>query len=152
MGITIIPYTAENKEWVKKFNYEWLEKYFYVEPTDIVQLSDPENEIIGKGGSIFYALYDEEIAGTASLMKVSDHVFELAKMAVTDRFKRKGIGHALMDFCITKAKELGAVKLILYSNTKLESAIHLYRKYGFTEILVGNSHYARSDIKMELIL
>ena len=31
---------------------------------------------------------------------------------------------------IAKAKGLNAAKIILYSNTKLGPAIHLYKKYG----------------------
>jgi ribosomal protein S18 acetylase RimI-like enzyme len=150
--ITIIPFTPETKDWIRLLNYEWLEKYFHVEPNDVIQLSDPQGEIIDKGGQIFYALYNGDIAGTSSLMKVSDGVYELAKMAVTDAYKGKGIGNALIEFCIAKAKEAGAEKLILYSNTKLTAAINLYRKYGFEEIPVGDSHYERSDIKMEKAL
>ena len=43
--------------------------------------------------------------------------------------------------------------IILYSNTKLENAIYIYRKYGFIEIPnEENSPYKRSDIKMKLHL
>jgi ribosomal protein S18 acetylase RimI-like enzyme len=150
--ISIVPYTDETKDWIRLLNYEWLEKFFRVEPNDVIQLSDPQGEIIDKGGQIFYALYNGHIAGTSSLMKAGDDVYELAKMAVTDAYKGKGIGNALIEFCIAKAKEAGAAKLILYSNTKLTAAINLYRKYGFQEIPMGDSHYERSDIKMEKIL
>lgn len=38
---------------------------------------------------------------------------------------------------------------MLYSNTKLENAIYIYRKFGFIEITVEpNSPYKRSNIKM----
>ena len=150
--ISIVPYTNETKDWVRLLNYEWLEKYFRVEPNDVIQLSDPQGEIIDKGGQIFYALYNGNIAGTSSLMTAGDGVYELAKMAVTDAYKGKGIGNALIEFCIAKAKEAGAEKLILYSNTGLTAAINLYKKYGFYEIPMGHSHYERSDIKMEKIL
>lgn len=149
-AITIRPYTTEEKDLIKKFNYEWLEKYFYVEPNDVIQLSDPEAEIIAKGGYIYYAYYNGEPAGTSSLMKLNDDVYELAKMAVTDAFKGKGIGNALIEHCIEEARLKGATTLILYSNTKLTAAINLYKKYGFREIPAADSHYARSDIKMEL--
>ena len=52
---------------------------------------------------------------------------------------------------IEKAKQLGAHKIILYSNTVLKPAISLYRKLGFKEVTV-DAVYERSDIKMELIL
>ena len=41
---------------------------------------------------------------------------------------------------------------MLYSNTILENAVYIYRKYGFVEIpMEENSPYERSNIKMELI-
>ena len=53
---------------------------------------------------------------------------------------------------LEKAKELGVITLFLYSNTKLVNAIHLYKKYGFNEVPLGNSAYKRSNIKMEILL
>jgi ribosomal protein S18 acetylase RimI-like enzyme len=38
--------------------------------------------------------------------------------------------------------------LYLYSNTQLEPAINLYKKFGFLEIPVEKSEYARCNIKM----
>ena len=58
-----------------------------------------------------------------------------------------------MQHCIDFAKTQEFKGLMLYSNTKLENAIYIYRKYGFVEIPVeANSPYNRSDIKMELKL
>ncbi|MEJ7610672.1 MAG: GNAT family N-acetyltransferase [Ferruginibacter sp.] len=151
--VSIVPYTAVHKVAIKELNYEWLEKYFFVEPNDVIQLSDPQGEIIDKGGSIFYAMYKGEPVGTASLMKVSDDEYELAKMAVTEKYKSFGIGRRLMEHCIREALSLKAKKIILYSNTKLVPAIQLYRKYGFVEVPPSAGvHYIRSDIKMEKIL
>ncbi len=149
----IIGYEEKYKQAIKDLNYEWLEKYFSVEPNDVKSLSDPQGEIIDKGGLIFYAVENENIAGTASLLKIDEKVYELGKMAVTEKLQGKKIGNQLLQFCINKAKEIGAEKLILYSNAKLFPAISLYRKYGFTEDpLEENSVYKRSNIKMELVL
>jgi hypothetical protein len=43
-----------------------------------------QEEIIDKGGMIFYAKYNDSIVGTVSLIKMNDTEFELSKMAVTD--------------------------------------------------------------------
>ncbi|MGZ5243585.1 MAG: GNAT family N-acetyltransferase [Bacteroidia bacterium] len=151
--LEILPYSDLYKEDIKRLNYEWLEKYFAVEPIDVKTLSDPKAEIIDKGGFIFFAKVDNEIAGTVSLLKVTDKLFEVGKMAVTEKFQGRKIGNLLMQACIDKAKETGAEKLFLLSNTKLSSAINLYRKFGFVEVpLPENSGYKRANIKMELIL
>lgn len=74
--IEIIDYSEELKEYIKILNYEWLEKYFKLEAGDTISLSNPQNEIIDKGGYIFYAKLNNEIVGTASLLKKTDTVFE----------------------------------------------------------------------------
>jgi ribosomal protein S18 acetylase RimI-like enzyme len=153
MEITIVPYKEVFKEYIKSLNYEWLEKYFAIEPNDVIQLSNPQAEIIDKGGKIFFALDDDIVIGTVSLLKVSDEEYELAKMAVTEKYKSSGIGKMLMERCIDEAKKMKAEKLTLVSNTKLEAAIHVYRKYGFAEILLPKEiHYKRGNIMMEKIL
>lgn len=147
--IEIIDYSEQLKAPIKTLNVEWLEKYFSVEPNDIIQLSNPKEEIIDKGGMIFYTKHNNEIVGTASLLKVENNIYELGKMAVTDKCQGHGIGNVLMEHCLAVAKQQGIQKLILYSNTKLAPAIHLYRKYGFTETLLEHPHYQRANIKME---
>ena len=86
-------------------------------------------------------------------MKENDKSFELTKMAVAPNQRGKKIGQKLMQYCIDFAKENNFDRLLLYSNTKLENAIYIYRKFGFIEIPVEkDSPYDRSDIKMVLDL
>lgn len=78
--IDIVPYSEELKSHIKTLNEEWLTKYFSVEPNDVVQLSNPTEEIINKGGIIYYAAYNKKIVGTACLLKINGHTYELGKM------------------------------------------------------------------------
>ncbi|WP_264564309.1 GNAT family N-acetyltransferase [Flavobacterium sp. N3904] len=150
--VKIIPFSIELKDAIKTLNLEWLHKYFKVEPKDEKVLSDPQGEIIDKGGLIFYAQYNNQIVGTVSLLKVDANTFELTKMAVSDENQGLGIGKKLMEHCLTEAKQKGIQKLILYSNRKLKPAIHLYESFGFIEIPVEEGVYERADIKMEKVL
>jgi len=145
----IIDYHSGLKEHIRTLNYEWLEKYFRLEPGDVVALSDPQIHIIDKGGFIFYVSHNDEIVGVAALLKVTDAVYELGKMAVTEKYRNMKFGKLLIEHCIRFAETKGIEKLILYSNTKLAPAIHLYKKYGFVEIQLESGHYERADIKME---
>ena len=152
MPIEIIEYIPKYKEDIKILNIEWLSKYFTVEPIDMLQLSNPQVEIIDKGGIIYYAIIDQKVIGTATLMKMEDSNYELGKMAVTEKHQGAGIGKKLLIHCINKAKDLNLNKLILYSNTQLTSAIQMYSKFGFIEKEMDKPHYKRANIKMELDL
>ncbi len=137
----------------RDLNIEWLEKYFWVEPHDEEVLGNPEKYIIAPGGNIFFVREDDKIIGTVALMKIEDGIFELTKMAVVPAAQGKSIGQKLMAHTIEYAKGRGWKKLIIWSNRKLENAIHIYKKFGFVEIpIVGDNPYARGDIKMELPL
>lgn len=132
---------------------EWLQHYFEVEPYDEFQLSNPQSEIINKGGYIFLARENNAIIGTVALAKETDRSFEVTKMSVTGSKQGKGISKLLLDECIRLAREKRWERLFLYSSTILVPAIELYRKYGFLEIALEKStHYHRSNIKMELQL
>jgi ribosomal protein S18 acetylase RimI-like enzyme len=150
--VEFIDYRPELARYFTDLNLAWVEKYFVVEALDKEVLGDPENNIIRRGGYIYFAICDGSVAGTFALLKKQDGIYELAKMAVSEAFQGKKIGNRMLAFCISKAKTLNIKKLILFSNTILKPAIHLYRKYGFTEVSLGNSEYTRSNIKMELTI
>lgn len=151
-NVEIIPFSSDLKDHIKTLNLAWLTKYFRVEEKDELVLSNPQEEIINKGGFIFYAKNNNEILGTASLMKIDDITFELSKMAVSDKAQGSGIGNKLLDHCLAVAQENNIKRLILYSNRILLPAIHLYEKFGFTEIVLEEGLYERADIKMEKII
>ncbi len=148
----IIDYRPEDREAFKALNVEWIERYFDVEQTDLQQLDHPVEEIIKPGGHILMATYRGEVVGTCALIKESEGRYELAKMAVTDRVQGKGIGLRLGEAVIEKAREIGAAKVFLESNTVLEPAITLYRKLGFKRVCGPPSPYERCNIHMELEL
>lgn len=154
MQINIIPFEKLYAEEFYNLNIEWLKTYFYVEPFDEEVLSKPEFYIINKGGYIFFAQLDHVIVGTVALMPTKEtNVFELTKMAVSPNHRGFKIGQHLMQYCIDFAKQQKFKKLMLYSNTILENAIYIYRKFGFIEIPVEkNSPYKRSNIKMKLLI
>ncbi|WP_339893610.1 GNAT family N-acetyltransferase [uncultured Algibacter sp.] len=145
-----------NKQYSKDFyelNVEWLKTFFYVEPYDEEVLSKPEKYIINKGGHIFFAKLEDDVVGTVALMPIGNEgLFELTKMAISPKHRGHKIGQKLMQYCIDYAKSIGLPKLLLYSNTNLENAIYIYRKYGFIQVPVEpDCPYKRCNIKMELV-
>ena len=140
----------------RDLNLAWIEQHFAVEPRDHYELDEPDEHILDPGGCIFLAdlLVDgapTEIVGACALMR--DRAgFKLAKMAVAPRARGLGIGRALAEAVIARARELGASELELYSNTVLEPAIALYRSLGFVEVPLPRNDFRRSNIRMLLSL
>lgn len=150
--IKILEYKEKYHDDLKRLSYEWLEKYVSVEPEDEKILNNPKEVVLDKGGSIFFAIYGEEVIGTVSLIKVDENTFELAKLAVTERHQGLKIGKMLMEKCLYIAKQKNATRIILYTNHVLTSAIALYKKFEFKETPLVNNKYIESDLKMELEL
>ena len=150
--IEIVPFSDELAIHFTTLNRAWVEKYFEIEPLDEIIFANPKQYFIDKGGFIFFAICNGEVAGTFALLKVSDTVFELSKMAVDEKFQGKNIGNAMIAFCLREAKRMHLEKLCLHSNTILGPAIHLYKKYGFIEVPDFISEFKRSNIKMEIVI
>ena len=150
--INIIDYLPEHQPYFEKFNRAWIEEWFTMEPLDEWVLTNPGEAIMKDGGKILMASFNGEIAGTVALRKLSEGVFEFTKMAVGENYRRQGIAAALTYASFEKAKELGATKVVLYSNTKNAAAIKLYEKIGFKHLPVENDVYKRANVKMEIDL
>jgi ribosomal protein S18 acetylase RimI-like enzyme len=151
-SIKIVDYKPEHQQHFEKFNRYWIEKYFEMEPVDEFVLTNPEEALLKQGGAILMAEFEGYMAGTVALRKVDDTTYEFTKMAVDNKFQRKGIAEALSHASFKKAKALGAYKVILYSNSVLTPAISLYEKLGFEHVPVDHVEYKRSDVKMEILV
>jgi putative acetyltransferase len=150
--IELIAYQTRYHREFKNLNLEWLDKYNLTESHDLEVLNDPEGTVIARGGCIFLAKDGEEIIGTAGLWKESEEEYELVKMTVAPAHQGKGISKLLLERCLLAAKELGAEKIILYSNSQLKTALGLYEKYGFRHVPVTGAPFLTADVKMELSL
>lgn len=152
-GIKVIEFHERFAKAFADLNYEWIEKAYTVEKHDREILDHPIEEIIEKGGQIFFVLVDEVPAATVALIELDGHAFELAKMAVSPEHRGLGLSKLLMDACIDYSRIKGKRSIILESNTKQVAAIKLYRKYGFVETpLDPHSQFVRANIRMELAI
>lgn len=151
--VDICVYKPQHTQAFADLNFEWLEKYFYIEEYDREVLLNPEKYILKPGGEILFALINGKVVGTVALIFRNNGVYELSKMAVTEEFKGLRIGQKLMYACIDQARKMGCERLFLDSNRKLTPAITLYLKVGFKEIPVPeDTPYERCNIRMELML
>jgi len=149
-NIAIVDYEAKYQPDFERLNRQWIEAWFTMEPLDEYVLTKPDEAILKDGGAILMALYDGAVAGTVGLRKVGEKTYEFTKMAVDENFRRKGIAEAISYASFEKARELGATKVLLYSNTKNAGAIKLYEKIGFKHLPVEPGVYERANVKMEI--
>ena len=146
--IQIINYEPVHQPFFERFNRQWIEELFVMEPVDEWMVTHPEKAIIEPGGAILMAEYNGVVAGTVGLRKASENSYELIKMAVDNNFRRKGIAEALSYASFRKAKAMGATNVILYSNKRNAEAVKLYEKVGFRHVQVEAGVYKRADVKM----
>jgi ribosomal protein S18 acetylase RimI-like enzyme len=156
MDISELKIVAFEPRYARSFyelNKAWLEAHFLIEPYDLKVLQNPKERVIDPGGAIFFGLVGEEVVATFALTPSEPGSMELNKMAVREDCRSNGIGHRLMLFALVHCEALELDVLELYSHTKLHSALHLYRKFGFEEVpLPDDCVYDRANIRMCLAL
>jgi ribosomal protein S18 acetylase RimI-like enzyme len=155
--IEVIPYQESLRDHFERLNLQWIQQHFRVEEADRTVFADPHAAFVAGGGEVFFALHGGQVLGTCALRKESDDTYELCKMAVAPEARGLGLGDALMSAVIRFAREKGARRVYLVSNTKLGPALGLYHKHGFQTARMGRevgqeAGYERADIEMVLTL
>ena len=150
-AIQVIEYKPEYHQRFKEINVQWITRSFVMEDIDEKVLGNPDEFILKNGGAILIAKYKDEIVGTCALTNEGNSVYELTKMGVDEKYRGLKIGYLLGVATMKKANDLGAKKVILYSNTTHSAnAINLYRKLGFKQVPLDHALWVRADIKMEI--
>ena len=151
--LTIVPFSSKHREAFFELNRAWLEASFLIEPYDLKVLKRPEEMILNQGGAIYFGLLEGEAVATFALTPKGPGVVELNKMAVRNDCQSMGIGQRLMHFMMAECKRTGVKVIELYSHTTLKSALHIYRKFGFTDMaLPEDCVYDRANVRMRLVL
>lgn len=85
---------------------------------------------------------DGEIVGSIFLMKGDTRdTAKLRLLYVEPSVRGQGIGRQLVDACISRAKQLGYKRLVLWTNDVLHSARRIYQACGFS-LIKQNSHHS----------
>ncbi|MFC4337112.1 GNAT family N-acetyltransferase [Salininema proteolyticum] len=146
----------EDAEAFRSINEEWITKFFTLIEADRKLLDDPRGRVIAHGGDVLMARLGGATVGCVALIPYPSGVFELSKMGVSPVAQGRGIGRDLVAAAVRRARELGAVRVFLGTNSALAPAVHLYEEAGFTRVsrdaLPVEDYYARADVLMELRL
>ena len=59
----------------------------------------------------------------------------VSRMIVKKEYRNRGIGSEILEFLINKAKEMSFTEMTIGVDKDNANALHMYRKYGFTEVL-----------------
>lgn len=148
----VVEYEPRHRAAFRDLNLAWITTHFRVEDADRRVLGDPEAHVLAHGGAILMAELDGVPVGACALIRNDDGSVELAKMAVDPAARGRGIGRALGEAAVARARALGATRVELLSNTVLEPAIALYRALGFVEAPMEHTEYERANIRMVLDL
>ncbi len=85
-------------------------------------------------GRLYIAYYDGNVAGCIGLRKLDEENCELKRLYVKPEYRGKNIGSFLVKSIIEEAKEIGYKHILLDTLPFLETAINIYKQYGFYEI------------------
>jgi ribosomal protein S18 acetylase RimI-like enzyme len=77
--------------------------------------------------------YNGREVGVAVLEERSDHLL-VYSIAVKPTEQRQGYGRALLDFADRRAAAIGVDEIRLYTNSRMERNIALYRRHGYVEV------------------
>ncbi|MDO5308996.1 MAG: GNAT family N-acetyltransferase [Planctomycetia bacterium] len=128
---------------------------FKLEPEDVRVLENIEEEI-AKGAQIFFAVDEtnNSVMSCAMIAPIGEDVWEFEKFATRPEYSGRGLGSLCLNECIEYARCNGAKRILIVTNTKCASAVHLYRKNGFKEVPINKEvfPFERGNISFELSL
>lgn len=147
--MNIVSYQEKYKKDFIALNLVWIKKYFKVEAQDVKMLNEVE-DFLAKGAAVYFAVEQDKVIATCIVVPIDGQVWEICKLATDEHYMGKGAGSAVLKASMNYAKEHGAKKLMIVTNTILSAAMHLYTKLGFQEVPIDNMEYERVNIQLEL--
>lgn len=103
-------------------------------------------------GRLYIAYCDEKLAGCIGLRKIDAQNCEMKRLYVRPEFRGNRIGNQLVQKIINDARKIGYMHMLLDTLPFLQSAIHMYKQYGFYEIPSYNDSPMDTSIYMRLDL
>ena len=104
-------------------------------------------------GRLYLDISDDGIArGCIALRKLSDGKGEVKRLYIRPEYRGNGIATALVERIIEDARNIGYKELYLDTLPELESAVRLYKSFGFEETGQYNDSPVDKTIFMKLSL
>ena len=104
-------------------------------------------------GRLLLAYSDDRLAGCIALRKLDSSSCEMKRLFLRNDFRGQGLGRALVQAIIDEAKGIGYERIRLDTLPgRMDSAISLYRRFGFQEIAPYYDNPVEGALFMELML
>lgn len=97
------------------------------------ELKDPAKKYTSPEGELLVAVEGEDVLGMIAYHKHSDTRCEMKRLYVKPSCRGMKLGEKLIEELIAHARQAGYKEMVLDTIVPLQSAIHLYKKLGFTE-------------------
>lgn len=97
------------------------------------ELKDPAKKYTAPEGELLVAVEGEDVLGMIAYHKHSDIRCEMKRLYVKPSCRGMKLGEQLIEELISHARQAGYKEMVLDTIVPLQSAIHLYKKLGFTE-------------------
>ncbi len=97
------------------------------------ELQNPATKYTAPEGEILVALEKNEVLGMVAYHRHNESRCEMKRLYVRPKARGLHLGDALVKEIVAHAQQAGYKEMVLDTITPLKSAIHLYKKHGFTE-------------------
>ena len=125
------PYIQQIKELIIEYA-KWLGCDLIFQNLDD-ELKDPAKKYTSPEGELLVAVEGEDVLGIIAYHKHSDTRCEMKRLYVKPSCRGMKLGEKLIEELIAHARQAGYKEMVLDTIVHLQSAIHLYKKLGFTE-------------------
>ena len=116
------------------------------------EVRDLEAKYAPPYGRLYLLLVDGKAAGCIALRRLDEWRCELKRLYVRPQYRGCGYSRLLLDRIVSDARAIGYTLMLLDSLPELESALSLYRSYGFVETACYNDSPVENTVFMELAL
>lgn len=116
------------------------------------QLVNLPNGFAPPNGCLLVGMYRGGAGGCVALREVSDGICEMKRLYVRREFRGLGIGRALAEAVIEKARKIGYSQMRVHTLRAMEAANLLYSSMGFREIGPYEENIIEGAVFMELKL
>ncbi|MGL5436979.1 MAG: GNAT family N-acetyltransferase [Lachnospiraceae bacterium] len=103
-------------------------------------------------GRLYLAYFGEDVVGCVALKRNDEDYCELKRLYIKPGYRGNKFGTVLIDRIIADARKIGYKYMQLDTFPVMESAIRLYRRYGFYDIERYNDNPALTAVYMQLDL